>query len=397
MTNKKTLIIYHKEDADGLFSAALCWNSILNNTRDKLKIYLISHKRVNMEKYISKFYLENNLGKIDLLGVTYSDLSNLVFTYGSYKNLINDWYTQYNKIIMTDISFNETHAMKYLYKKFGDKFIWFDHHMPIINASYEENFSDISGSRDYQYSAIMHVWKYMYNPNEKLFDIRDTEISPYFIRAISAYDSFNWITHGLYFNDIFEITKGFEFYIKNDIYQAIRFVAKYIIKYELEWLLNHESEFQFYCRENYNLYNDLNEFISYVDKIEDEIKMKGKTIVEYEKYKWEYIINKYGDFTWSLDKRKAVALFTQNNTCSTFFQSLKETNTEIQNVIIFKKIPQNNGWTVSVYNINIEDDKKFHVGEYLKNKYKKGGGHAGAGGATLTENQFNEVVKLKKL
>ena len=73
------------------------------------------------------------------------------------------------------------------------------------------------------------------------------------------------------------------------------------------------------------------------------------------------------------------------------FRSLKEYN--IKNGIIFKR-NNNSTWTISLYNINDEDD--FDCGKYLKNTYK-GGGHKGAAGCTVKESKFIKILKTKHL
>jgi nanoRNase/pAp phosphatase (c-di-AMP/oligoRNAs hydrolase) len=61
--------------------------------------------------------------------------------------------------------------------------------------------------------------------------------------------------------------------------------------------------------------------------------------------------------------------------------------------IVFKHRPDSN-WVVSLYNTNIEET--FHCGDYLKEKYG-GGGHQGAAGCTLTQEQFISVLTKKEL
>lgn len=394
--DKKTLIIYHKEDADGLLSAAICWNGLLGNDRHKM-MYIMTDCNKKLNTYIRQFeYNKKNSSEIDLLGTTYAELSELINQYGSYINLIDSWSEKYKRIIMTDISFNETGAMKYLSDKFNINFIWFDHHAPIISASQKEGFDGIPGSREVYCSAIMHVWKYFYGglPIEFCNNLNSEDI-PWIIRALSGYDSFNWEKHGIDFDTAFETSRGFEFYIKKDIKQAISFANELITYYILHTLTDNK------WTSLHDLDNQARFEREFTDKIE-KIKTIGHTIIEYENYNWEYKLNQYGDFTWTLDghysgQRKAVALFTQDQTCSTYFKSLKESHPEIQNAIVFRKNPNNDGWTVSVYNINVEDDKTYHVGNYLKKRYKRGGGHAGAGGAMLTKTQFTRIMNTKNL
>ena len=88
----------------------------------------------------------------------------------------------------------------------------------------------------------------------------------------------------------------------------------------------------------------------------------------------------------------------QGKTCSTFFKSLIDT--DIRNVAVFKRVPNpqsDKTWNVSVYNVRREDDEVFHVGNYLKKRYKFAGGHAGAAGFVVTNTQFNKIFKTHKL
>ena len=78
------LIIYHKEDNDGVFSGALAYN------------------------YIKEYLGKNN---IVLFGTEYNELNKL-WSSGEVEN----W--EYDNIIMTDVSFNDHEAMQYLYNKY---------------------------------------------------------------------------------------------------------------------------------------------------------------------------------------------------------------------------------------------------------------------------------------
>ena len=73
------------------------------------------------------------------------------------------------------------------------------------------------------------------------------------------------------------------------------------------------------------------------------------------------------------------------------FKCLK--GTDIRHGLVFKHHPNGN-WVLSMYNIN--DDEEFHCGEFLKEKYN-GGGHKGAAGCTLTQEQFIEILKNKRI
>ena len=72
------------------------------------------------------------------------------------------------------------------------------------------------------------------------------------------------------------------------------------------------------------------------------------------------------------------------------FKTVKD---KIKNGIVFKRLKDGN-WGISLYNANLDDT--FHCGEYLKNKYN-GGGHLGAAGCQISEEQFIEILKTHEI
>lgn len=361
MRKKKYLIIYHKEDADGLVSAAIIYNYILNKLHNGAEDTIV----------------------IDTMGTNYTDLTAMINQYGvANKGMMVDLlYHQYDCIFMTDISFNESEVMKLLYNKFKDSFVWIDHHFPIIQSSIKEGFDAIPGKRDKRTSAIGLSYIYCYgNDMFKTLEDQLKEI-PVLFKQLAGYDSFNWEYHGCTFEECYNVNKGFEYLTKLDLNVIIDKV-KYILS------LNNKDDIDF----NNQLYMLKN---SYYDK--------GKEISEYEDEYWKNIIKTSGDDTFTIDgkygqERKTLVLVMQGKTCSTFFKSLIDT--DIRNVAVFKRVPNpqsDKTWNVSVYNVRREDDEEFHVGNYLKKRYKLGGGHAGASGASLSNAQFNKIFKTHKL
>ena len=361
MRKKKYLIIYHKEDADGLVSAAIIYNYILNKLHNGNKDEV----------------------EIETLGTTYTELTAMINQYGAAnKGMVVDMLRiMYDGIFMTDISFNESEVMKLLYNKFKDSFVWIDHHFPIIQSSIKEGFDTIPGKRDKRTSAIGLSYIYCYgNDIFKTLEEQLKEI-PVLFKQLAGYDSFNWEYHGCTFEECYNVNKGFEYLTKLDLNVIIEKV-KYILS------LNNKDDIDF----NNQLYILKN---SYYDK--------GKEIAEYEDEYWKNIIQTSGDDTFTIDgkygpERKTLVLVMQGKTCSTFFKSLIDT--DIRNVAVFKRVPnpQNDKtWNVSVYNIRREDDEEFNVGMYLKKRYKYAGGHRGAGGMSLTNAQFNKIFKTHKL
>lgn len=356
MRKKRYLIIYHKEDADGLVSAAIIYNYILYKLHNG----------------------DDNTIVIDTFGATYNELTAMINQYGAAnKGMIVDiLFHQYDCIFMTDISFNESEVMKLLYNKFKDSFVWIDHHFPIIHTSYKEKFDNIPGKRDTRTSAIGLSYIYCYG--DDMFKQLDEQIKeiPVIFKQLAGYDSFNWEYHGCTFEECYNVNKGFEYLTKLD-FDIILIKVKNILS----------------SRDNtsllYNIKND------YYDK--------GKEIAEYEDEYWNNIIKTSGDDTFVIDgkygpERKTLVLVMQGKTCSTYFKSL--INTDIKNVVVFKRVPNpkdNKVWTASVYNVRREDDEEFNVGMYLKKRYKYAGGHRGCGGFSATNTQFNKIFKTHKI
>lgn len=399
MNNKKSLIIYHKEDADGLCSMSIIYNYLMGNTRDQF-IDTIGNSFINnvqLYNYVQQF--SNHTDNINILGTTYPELSNMIKQYGSAEALVDRWSKKYDQIFMTDISFNEVQVMKLLKEKFKFDFYWFDHHAPIINASVKEGFDNVSGNRNSKCSATMLTWNHLYgSPFTLLYnDFSDGNVIPEFIRAISGYDSFNWVAHGLEFDKCYHYVRGYE--VSTNLLPDIcidfmsRFITSTVLDTEYkmdnkpDWYLKSSDTYHEFLQSMYLQLHDFEEF--------------GTTVEQYEDYMWQRNIETWSDFGWSIDgkyeqKRESIALFCQQPTCSRFFKSLLVTHPEVKNAIVFKKNPGNDTWSVSVYNINVKDDEVFHVGQYLKKRYK-GGGHAGAGGATISKNQFARIMKSKNL
>ena len=131
--NNKILIIYHKEDNDGVFSASI-----------------VKYALIHSNKYTD--------ADIDLYGTCYNELSK-DFESGK----LEKWALQYSSVIMTDISFNEVKAMKQMYDLFGNSFVWIDHHKPIIEESKKNNFGKANGIRETTRSAILLAYKYYFD------------------------------------------------------------------------------------------------------------------------------------------------------------------------------------------------------------------------------------------
>lgn len=340
---KKYLIIYHRDDNDGVFSGAIFLD------------YLINILKVDREE-------------IDTMGADYNTLSKF-----SSENTPKSLHEKYEHIIITDLSFNDASYMKALYDEFKADFIWCDHHAPIIKESHFKNFDDAPGIRDTGRSAILCVYKFLYDQSDEFYNDKGSKL-PEIFRILSAWDSWTYEKAGYTLDYVMKVNKGVTFTYNLDIEKAASDVRKILLLSEITairdakiWLL----------------------------KLVPEMEKIGTIICEYDARNAAGNISRCGDCSWKIvlpdgSERTACALFIQGASNSQMFASVKE---RIQNGIVFKR-NSDGSWAFSLYNTDNQND--FHCGEFLKEKYG-GGGHPGAAGATLSEEKFIEVLKKKIL
>lgn len=151
------LIIYHKEDNDGLFSMAIIYN------------YLITEKNINKDS-------------VKLFGADYNDLDKL--------SLDDDIIKNNTHIYISDVSFDTVEKMIQLKEMFGENLVWIDHHKPMIDNSITNGFNDINGLRDTKHSALYNAFKYLY----PTYDI------PELLKILSAWDSWSYDAEGIDFD-----------------------------------------------------------------------------------------------------------------------------------------------------------------------------------------------------
>lgn len=350
---KEYLIIYHKEDNDGVFSAAIIEDYILNN-------------------------LHMPLEDLVFIGADYNMLNEFI---QDERNSPKQLHEDFKRIIMTDISFNNSKFMNNLYKEFGDDFIWIDHHAPIIKESYRLTFGKCPGIRDTQRSAILNMWKFLYDPFDEAYNEKKV---PELLRILSAWDSWTYEKEGYEADYVRNVNKGTTIKYNLELGKARELIHNLVDVYINGKSTHGMSEVfkdEYIIRELHEFGKQLNDY--------DDIINKG-------------IIETAGDKSWEIilhdeDKpehplvRKCCVIFHQGATNSLVFKSLR--NTDIRNGVIFKHNPSGT-WTISLYNINDED--WFHCGEYLKEKYK-GGGHKGAAGCQVTQKQFIKILNSKTI
>lgn len=186
------LIIYHKEDNDGLFSMAIIYN------------YLIIEKNINKDN-------------IKLFGADYNDLDKL--------SLDDDLIKNSTHIYISDVSFDTVEKMIQLKEIFGENLVWIDHHKPMIDNSISKGFDDINGLRDTKHSALYNAFKYLY----------PTHDIPELFKLLSAWDSWSYDAEGIDFdlckyinigvNNIYNLNPDF---IINYVYLLIYIYNDYI-------------------------------------------------------------------------------------------------------------------------------------------------------------------------
>lgn len=186
------LIIYHKEDNDGLFSMAIIYN------------YLIIEKNINKDN-------------IKLFGADYNDLDKL--------SLDDDIIKNSTHIYISDVSFDTVEKMIQLKEMFGENLVWIDHHKPMIDNSISKGFDDINGLRDTKHSALYNAFKYLY-PKYNM---------PELFKILSAWDSWSYDAEGIDFdlckyinigvNNIYNLNPDF---IINSVYLLIYIYNDYI-------------------------------------------------------------------------------------------------------------------------------------------------------------------------
>lgn len=320
INNKKVLLIYHNEDNDGLFSAAI----------------------------INYALKQQGIEQIDFKGANYIDMKEIEES-GSYKTLKE----QYENIILTDISFSGK-VMLWLASNVKN-FIWFDHHRPIIMESMKLGFDNVSGLRDTNHSALYNAWMYYNNP------LKDQNIAiPKLYNLLSAWDSFTYEQNGYTLDTVKIVNLG-----TNAIYELNLDKIKKLV----EAIASNGDELD-------------------TNVVKDLVTI-GTVCLKYENSKNANIVATSCDREWTVDGRKAVALFMCGPSNSEMFATLK--GSEFDNALVFK-VTGSDKVTVSLYNINNEDD--YDCGAYMLNKYK-GGGHVGAAGCQISKSKFIQLLKSK--
>ena len=329
----KFLIIYHKEDNDGLFSMAIIFN------------YLVNDMHIKPEN-------------IHRLGADYKDMNIISTVRKSGKTELDRILDKYQHIIMTDISFNDFSAIKKIYKKLGHEFVWIDHHAPIIKQSVREKMDKIPGVRDTNRSAILNAYKYTYDPFDEQYNNKDEKIELF--RILSAFDSWTYEREGY--------TKDYVFSVNTAVINRFQLQPEKIIQF-VNLVLQSDNQKDIISKfsESGKEFND------------NYYNINHKIVEDYAEI-WNL---KYVDKT-------ALVIFQSGQTSSMWFEPFAD---KADCGLVFKHL-NDGSWGVSLYNTS--DDSDFHCGNYLKEHYG-GGGHAGAAGCQLSQDQFIDILKNKTL
>jgi len=324
----KFCIIYHKEDNDGLFSMALIFNYLTD------------------ELHIDK-------NDIRLIGADYQDMKKLDIDELCQKN---------ERIIMTDISFNEFSKIKEIYKKKRSKFWWFDHHAPIIKQSLLEKCEDINGIRDTSRSAIMNVYNYLYDPFNEKYNSKSPDIE--LLRILSAWDSFSFLREGYDIDYVRNVNVGVSNDFMLDRDRIIKFVRE---------LLKMNADAQ----------KDI--IMDFYDS--------GKSFNKVIESKDAKLIEDFGQ-VYSLEENgePVMVLYMQGGSNSLMFKSVSD---KYKHGAVIKHLKDGN-FSIHLYNTDTKYDLEMDCGAYLKSKYG-GGGHKGAAGAQITEDVFLKIMRTKKI
>lgn len=338
------LVIYHKEDNDGACSAGI------------IKAFL--------ERY-------SKVGHIQFLGATYADLANIWGTDGIPD--IVEWRELYDTIFMVDISFNDPLAMDQLHTWHGDSFIWCDHHKPAIEVSEEYDYGKTSGIRRTDQSALANVWDYMVG----LFDPKTKDGNGFLKRVriskelvmLSDYDSWTWSRKPEYEDET----------IQEEMFNFNTGMTE-ISNLNPEWFADWVG-----------LWLD-GKYIKY-SKFATDAYTQGALIRKLDGKRIRKAIEEHGNMNWILaGSRKCCMVFTTEHMNSQAFDNIS--NPEIRNGATLKYNACNDCWTMSLY--NLDNDNEFDCGVYLKEHYG-GGGHKGAAGCTLSNEQVSNLMLTKNI
>lgn len=346
---KKILVIYHREDNDGVCSAGI------------------------VQAWLTRFPVINNTvfkpEEFEFYGVNYADLSadwdelvEWVRNPSNKKPRMAKW-DKFEAVFMVDISFNSVEAMNHMYEAFDQNFHWCDHHHPIIKASETEEFRNAPGVRRTDQSALLNTWDYLADQWAIQSGVKTAMCVPSdYLVKLSDYDSWSYKSKPEYDSQEAEdALLSFN--------TGVTRKSNLKVKWFYEWvgaLLDRKG-----------LHNTM----------ADDAFSYGCIVYQLDNERTERAIRTHGDTNWIIrtedSDRKACAIITTDRFYSGSFKMFR--GTDIVHGLVFKVDANNDKIIMSMYNVN--EDEEFDCGAWLKENYA-GGGHKGAAGCTLTRQQF---------
>ncbi|MEE9459855.1 MAG: DHHA1 domain-containing protein [Candidatus Bathyarchaeia archaeon] len=156
----KTICIYHSKDLDGWMSAAIVKKWHLESQGGNVNNYPYIHEFHNIPD------IQDAPNGLTMLGWDYGDeIPNL---------------SDYDKIIMCDVSFPPSHMTK-----IREKLVWIDHHISAINSNkgVHGGYPKIKGLTNTLFAACELTWNY-YFPHDGM---------PEIVKFLGMYDSYRHI------------------------------------------------------------------------------------------------------------------------------------------------------------------------------------------------------------
>ena len=304
---KDGVIIYHRVDFDGVFSASIA------------------------EKWINE-------------NPEYSSYELFGYTYGDEIPDAESWAKNgYDSVIMVDISFPADYMNKYreLWKSgvYSD-LIWIDHHITAIQDSISHGYSDLPGLRGLDSAACEYSWIYFFG-----------EIVPDIIQLLSAYDIWN--------------------------------------KTRFDWG-NCVLPLQYALKAKYGvnqvaIAGDFGKLIWSSPEELNSIIESGKLILKYLERTWKSAVKVYSFEITVAGRYKGIAMMSSEFS-SNLFQSVMDK----YDVYCVVNRRDKGKYACSLY-IEPGRIESFNAGEYLKANYG-GGGHRGAAGCVLGQEQFERLI-----
>ena len=258
-----------------------------------------------------------------------------------------------DRIVMADASLPPEEMLR-LKDRFGTAFIWIDHHATAIDDSVRHGYDDLAGLREVGRAACRLCWE--------VFGLRAE--APRAIDLLSRYD-------------VWDTADGWE---------------------------DEVLPFQWAMREEIGL--DPGKIIALTDAILGDtdgsfVRSRidtGRAILSYARHSGAMGVDAYG-FPVSIGREEhpGVACLTSAFGSLAFEKTLGERPGTV--AVCVNRIRPKEGQTEETYKVSIyagPSDPGWHIGEYLKETYG-GGGHRGAGGATLTRAQFVTLITEGRL